>query len=66
MWLLRRFALAILVSIASCAIISVNRDSHLSVQLELVNNTEIKAIVTNNGPDSLNLFKKVEVTPPET
>ncbi|KAK8189070.1 Deuterolysin metalloprotease family-domain-containing protein [Phyllosticta capitalensis] len=58
MWLLRRFALAILVSIASCAIISVNRDSHLSVQLELVNNTEIKAIVTNNGPDSLNLFKK--------
>ncbi|KAK7514419.1 Deuterolysin metalloprotease family-domain-containing protein [Phyllosticta citriasiana] len=52
------FAPAILASIASGAIISFNRDSHLGVVLELANHTEIRAIVTNNGPDSLNLFKK--------
>ncbi|KAK7541175.1 uncharacterized protein J3D65DRAFT_617719 [Phyllosticta citribraziliensis] len=60
MRLFKCFAPATLASLASCAVISVNRDSHLSVILELANHTEIKATVTNNGPDSLNLFKKVE------
>ncbi|KAK8180994.1 Deuterolysin metalloprotease family-domain-containing protein [Phyllosticta citribraziliensis] len=58
MRLFKCFAPATLASLASCAVISVNRDSHLSVILELANHTEIKATVTNNGPDSLNLFKK--------
>lgn len=33
------------------------RDAPISVRLEMIGNTAVKAVITNNGPEDLKIFK---------